>query len=73
MKRKSADSTSALFILRDVTFQMSFVATSCCFIGPTELYRINREYHRFLGNEAESQQHFVAFAAPSSGQIWQIY
>jgi len=40
---------------------------------PTELYRINRECHRFLGNEAESQQHFVAFAAPSSGQIWQIY
>ncbi len=40
---------------------------------PTELYRINRERHRFLGNEAESQQRFVAFAAPSSGQIWQIY
>jgi hypothetical protein len=39
----------------------------------TELYRINRERHRFLGNEAKSQQHFVTFAAPSSGQIWQIY
>jgi hypothetical protein len=39
----------------------------------TELYRINRERHRFLGNEAENQQFFVAFAAPSNGQIWQIY
>ena len=39
----------------------------------TELCRINRECHRFLGNEAENQQNFVAFAAPSSGQIWQIY
>ncbi len=38
----------------------------------TELYKINREGHRFLGNEAENQQHFVAFTAPSSGQIWQI-
>ncbi len=39
----------------------------------TELYKINRERHRFLGNEAENQQGFVAFAAPSSSQIWQIY
>ncbi len=36
----------------------------------TELYRINRERHRFLRNETENQQRFVAFAAPSSGQIW---
>ncbi len=39
----------------------------------TKLYRINRERQRFLGNKAENQQHFDAFAAPSSGQIWQIY
>ncbi len=39
----------------------------------TEPCRINRERHRFLGNEAENQQHFVAFATPSSGQSWQIY
>jgi hypothetical protein len=38
----------------------------------TELYRINRERHSFLGNAAENQQHFVAFAIPSCGQIWQI-
>jgi hypothetical protein len=35
--------------------------------------KINRERHRFLGNEAEIRQHFVAFAAPSSSQIWQIH
>jgi hypothetical protein len=33
---------------------------------------INRERHRFLGNEAENQQHFVTFGTPSSGQIWEI-
>ncbi len=38
----------------------------------TELYRINRECHRFLRNKEKNQQHFDAFAAPSSGQIWQI-
>ncbi len=43
--------------------------TGVCLARNTELYRINRERHRFLGNEAESQQHFVAFAAPSSGKI----
>jgi hypothetical protein len=36
-----------------------------------ELYKINRERHRFLGNEAENQRRFIAFAAPSSGQMQQ--
>ncbi len=54
----------ALIVKFSVVFQFTL---------STELYKINREHHRFLENEAENQQHFVAFAAPSSGQIWQIY
>jgi hypothetical protein len=58
---------------RGKTIFKSFVPVNICFVvncpgNSTELYRINRERHRFLGNEAESQQRFVAFAAPSSGQ-----
>ncbi len=47
-----------------------FISTS---VQHTELYKINRERQRFLGNKAENQQRFVTFTAPSSGQIWQIY
>jgi hypothetical protein len=49
------------------------ICTSLPRAAATELYNINRERHRFLGNKAEIRQHFVAFAAPSSGQIWQRY
>jgi hypothetical protein len=34
---------------------------------------MKKEHHRFLGNEAENQQSFVAFVASSSGHIWQKY
>ncbi len=39
----------------------------------TELCKSNRGRPRFLGNEAENQQHVVAFDTPSRGQIRQIY
>jgi hypothetical protein len=32
----------------------------------TDLYKRNRECHRFLGKDADYQQHFVAFVLPSS-------
>ena len=37
---------------------------------PKELYRTNREHFRYLCDEAENQQLFVAFALPSSGRVW---
>jgi hypothetical protein len=38
-------------------------------IAITELYKRNRERHRFLGYKAENQECFVAFVVPSGGII----
>ncbi len=59
--------------LKEPTRSVSSESVTNSLDTTTKLYKINRERHIFLGNEAEIQQHFVAFASPSSSQIWKIY